>query len=185
MSRFRSIFAFLILFTFEDSYAAKFVAEPATSKVHFLAVGRPSLIHINGESSGLTGACEVSDTSVTGSFNLVLKDLKTGNDMRDEHMTEKYLEIDKFPAALITIDGLKISTSQKGDDLPFSGRLKLHGQEKPVSGKFSFSTSGKSKSVNAVFKITLSDFAIAIPEYAGIKVADTVTIDIQTTLKPE
>jgi polyisoprenoid-binding protein YceI len=104
--------------------------------------------------------------------------------MRDKHMKEKYLEVEKFPRAELTIQKvtLPLSLKQAGASLPgvpFQGILKLHGLEKPVFGTMTLKHDGDSSaSVDAAFSLKLTDFGIQIPSFAGITIADQVEIKI-------
>jgi hypothetical protein len=58
----------------------------------------------------------------------------------------------------------------------FEGLLTLHGVTKPVSGKFSISDQ---RAVEASFSVKLIDFAVAIPTFAGVTVADNVEVNVK------
>lgn len=152
------------------------------SHVSFLAVGRPSLLKIKGEGKNLTGEIQSSaasietGTNVSASFELDLTSLTSGIERRDSHMKERYLEVGKFPKAQLKVATWK---TRLGSSEPFQGILSLHGVEKPVEGTIRAEKSGdQSVHSTAQFKIHLSDFAVAIPVFAGITVADEVEIEV-------
>lgn len=151
--------------------------------LNFEAIGKPAMIKIKGESDAPKTKVTFEADKVSLEAILQLDNLKTGIDLRDEHMKEKYLEVVKFPQAKLVIKALPIPLSwkQKPESIsekPFEGMLTLHGIEKAISGTFTLEKEGESE---AKFKIKLSDFGIEIPEYLGVKVADLV--DIKTTIQ--
>jgi len=149
-------------------------------RVEFLAVGRPSLIKIRGTSSrDLQAELASAGGMVSGSFQFKLETLETGIGKRDEHMKDKYLEVSKHPMAKLEIRPVAL---ESGSEKPFEGMLELHGVKKPVTGKVRFTEVAPSKaySADAEFVIKLQDFAIEIPRFAGITVADEVQIQVST-----
>lgn len=158
------------------------------SKVEFLAIGKPSLLKINGTGGKLKGKIEVSGTKVTGQLLVPLDPVTTGINLRDEHMKNKYLEISKFPEASLQISELQleknlfiISGSQKG--IPFKGKLKIHGVEKDIEGLADVDSDEKVVSISAQTKTSISAHQIDLPSYMGIKVADEVQITAQFKLR--
>jgi polyisoprenoid-binding protein YceI len=151
--------------------------------LNFEAIGKPAMIKIKGESDAPKTKVTFEVDKVSLESILQLDNLKTGIELRDEHMKEKYLEVVKFPQAKLFIKTLPIPLNwrlkpESISEKPFEGLLTLHGIEKAISGTFTLEKEGDSE---AKFKIKLSDFGIEIPEYLGVKVADFV--DIKTTIK--
>lgn len=71
--------------------------------MEFVAIGRPAMIRIKGEGPKPEGNLSISDGNVSGKLLLALDKLKTGIDLRDTHMKDKYLETKKYPQAELTI----------------------------------------------------------------------------------
>ena len=163
-------------------------ANAAVEKMHvdsgstkFLAVGRPSLLKIRGEGKGPQGDLQINDGSVTGDLKMDITSFSTGIDMRDHHMKEKYLEVEKFPAATLTIKKATIGdASSLPKDIDFEGDLTLHGVTQPVKGKAHVEKDGANFSFNASFPVKITDHKIDIPSYGGIKVADEVTVEVSS-----
>ncbi|MBS1971084.1 MAG: YceI family protein [Bdellovibrionales bacterium] len=184
----KCLFAILFLMSSVQAQAStttKYKTGRDDGHLQFLAIGRPAMIRIKGESPGPQGQIDVDGGKAHGEFTLLLSDLNTGIDLRDEHMKKKYLEIDKNPRAILTITSLNLPASDAGSDLPFGGDLTLHGVTKKIEGHFSYETSQGTKKSQVEFKIHLSDFNIAIPNYAGMTVADEVQVEVRTNLRPE
>lgn len=149
--------------------------------VEFLAIGKPSFIKIRGAGSAASGAVTVDGDKATGKFAFDMGTLDTGIEKRNEHMKEKYLETPKFPKSELEIASTSAlkgwsKTNPKISDADFNGNLTLHGVTKPVTGKFSVTDSRASE---VHFKVKLSDYAITIPSFSGITVADEVEITVK------
>lgn len=99
-----------------------------------------------------------------------LKSLKTGVELRDKH-TQKHLETDKFPEAVL----LK-ATGKGGKG---TGRIKIRGIEKDIAGTYTVS----GDSLSADFPLSLADFDMKDINYMGIGVEDTVTLHVTVPLK--
>lgn len=151
--------------------------------VEFLAVGQPSALRIRGKAnpelvkeSPLKGSLTITGNSLSGTAAFLLKALDTGIELRDTHMKDKYLEVEKYPNAELTITKLNFPESLKGENLPFEGQLLLHGVKKPVTGRATVEKSGTSLTTKFEFKTLISEYGIQIPSYMGIKIANEVTI---------
>lgn len=146
------------------------------NKVEFVAKGFPSFIKITGTSESMTGKLEEKEGMLSGKFTLPVKTLKTGMDLRDDHMINKYLHVGKHPDIKLEIKPFKVMPSGKA-----KGVLMLHGEEKPVEVSYTSKRSGKELSVDANFKIDIVDFKIDIPSFQGITVAKEVKLKAMLT----
>lgn len=156
--------------------------EPASaSRVAFKAVGRPSLLKINGEGASVHGRLEVKDGGASGRFEVNLDELKTGIDLRDEHMKANYLKTKEHPKAVLEISSLSLPPAWKPgvtlSEVPFKGQLTLKGVTKAIEGKVS--AKGEALATTAEFTISLNDFAVGVPKYMGVTVADQVTVLVE------
>ena len=104
-----------------------------------------------------------------------LATLKTGIDLRDRHMREKYLEVANGPEfAQAVLTNLEINRLEGKTE--FRGTLRLHGVEKAVGGTANVRSSDREVRVTAEFPISLNEFQIASPRYLGVGVADRVIV---------
>jgi len=110
-------------------------------------------------------ATKEGDTFKAQNVVVDLNDMKTGIELRDDHMKKKYLEVEKFPTATLK------SASGKGGD--FQGELEVHGVTKPVTGKYEVT----GDSVKAKFTVKMSDFNIAKAKYMGVGAKDEIAIE--------
>lgn len=167
------------LFVFLSFFASAETPKIKKSHLEFVAVGKPAMIKIVGESNEVTGSLTSdSNGSFSGTLSLNIKSLKTGIEMRDEHMKEKYLEVEKYPTAYLKVQRLPAPAAGKSLKNTFSWPLSLHGIEKNVDVTVDMKNSAEGYSGDAEFSLKLSDYNIAIPTYLGVKVADKVEIKV-------
>lgn len=158
------------------------------SNVEFLAVGKPSLLKINGTGGKLKGQVKFTNLIVSADCTVPLEGITTGIGLRDEHMKNKYLEIGKFPEATLKISELKIEKDyfkEKGiqKNIPFKGKLKIHGNESDIEGTADIDSDDKNISIQAKTKTNITAHKIDVPSYLGVKVADEVEIKVDLKIK--
>ncbi len=186
--------SFIMLFMFDLSHVAnagmvhKIDLAKEDSKVEFTAIGRPSLLKINGTGGKAKGLMELEGSNVKGDISVGLSDMTTGISLRDTHMKEKYLEVNKFPNAVLKISNLKFEKdpyieefSQK--NIPFKGKMNIHGIEHEVEGTADINSSKTEISVSAKTKTTITAHQITIPTYMGIKIADEIQVTAELKIK--
>jgi polyisoprenoid-binding protein YceI len=162
--------------------------EASKGTTQFLAVGRPSAIKINGKAPGPTGELTAKksggDILLSGEAKVDMKALETGIGMRDRHMKEKYLEVDKYSEAILKFTDVKVAGDalKKGGVVTVPATLTLHGQSKPVLVKLDLKPKADQVVGACEFKLKLSDFAIDIPKFSGITVADEVEVNTETSV---
>lgn len=124
------------------------------------------------KTSDVKGTAVVNGDSVTAENIVVnLKNLETGIGLRDNHARKKYLEVEKYPDAVL------VKGSGKGGK--GTGTLRLHGVEHEISGDFKVN----GDSLTATFPVKLSDFKIEAINYKGIGVEDTVNVSVTVPVK--
>lgn len=154
--------------------------ENAKGKTVFRAIGRPSLLRVKGSAHSPKGRIVMDGNAMSGVFTVALGEFDTGISLRNTHMREKYLEVAKYPQASLEIK--KLLLPEKGE-VAFDGALMLHGVTKPVQGKAQIERRTENGAellrVEATFELKISDFEIQTPSYAGITVADVVTVAVE------
>jgi polyisoprenoid-binding protein YceI len=155
--------------------------KPEGSSVEFQAKTKPVPITILGKGSSISGQITLDGDNTFGKLEFGLATLTTGIGKRDEHMKDKYLEVEKFPTASLTIQKTS-SLAGWSKEKPvvnkgyFLGNLNLHGVTKPVTGNFNVSESGK---VEVQFQVKLTDYGIVKPYFAGISVDDNIDVEVK------
>ncbi len=146
------------------------------SEVTFKAIGKPGFLRINGESAKVDGTIVKDGSELKGELRCELDKFSTGMDLRDKHMKETYLETKKFPLSILKLTRFPFQTDKTEK---FKAMLDLHGVQHEVEGEATVVQNQNKLKIKAEFTIQLSDYAVNIPSYAGIKVADTVTINVE------
>lgn len=166
----------LLCLSTTQSFAAKF--KSTKGEVTFTAVGKPAMLKIHGKGASPKAELNEENGSWSGDIQFEVATLDTGISLRDEHMKNKYLEVAKYPQATLTLK--KLAWQKKSEELKLQGQLTLHGEKHPLEdGTLKIKVDGKNVTAEAEFEISLHDYKIEIPSYAGIKVADKVKVSVQ------
>jgi len=121
--------------------------------------------------------------AVKGTFAVELMKLETGISLRDRHLRNNYLEVQKgADFAVAKFDNIKIQ--KLSGKTTFTGTLTLHGQQQNISGTADLQQDGKSYKVDANFPLKISAFQIPEPTYLGVGVSDEITIHVVLTAAP-
>lgn len=155
------------------------------SAATFNAVGKPGFLRINGE-----GAVPQGTIVLDGDVRLVKADLKvplgtlkTGIDLRDEHMKNKYLDVGKFPDATFHAADVKLPAGGIPKEMDVPGSLTIHGVTKQITAPVTLSRDGQTLTGETEFEVKLSDYGIDIPSFMGVTVAETVKIHCKFAAK--
>jgi polyisoprenoid-binding protein YceI len=121
--------------------------------------------------------------AVQGTLRVDFQTLETGIGLRDRHMRQEYLEVDRgedFSTA--TFSDLHIE--KLDGKTVFTGTLRLHGQSKGVSGTAELQRRDGSVRVQARFLLRMSEFQIPSPTYLGVGVRDDMQVSVTLTAVP-
>lgn len=180
----------IILGLLTSTVHAQVIDLSSGAEVEFDAVGKPSMISIKGTGAKTTGKLEIKDGNALGEFILNLNSFTTDMETRDEHMKENYLETKKpgFDKAILKIDQKDIAERVlpvKGKWSPknLKGHLTLHGVTKEIPLTADLELDEAKAKGKVKFKIKLQDYAIEIPSFAGITVADEVSAEVNINNK--
>jgi polyisoprenoid-binding protein YceI len=132
--------------------------------------------------SGSLTASASSSPAFDGSVTVDLRTLDTGIGLRNEHLRETYLEVDKGPgydaATMSKIELKGMDPAAPGGKGSFTGSLTLHGVTKTVVGAVDVQQASAGLRVTGSFPLRLSDYGIRPPRYLGIGVKDTVQVEV-------
>jgi polyisoprenoid-binding protein YceI len=137
--------------------------------------------------SGSLTASAAQPSALDGNIAVDLRTLDTGISLRNEHLKEHYLEIDKgagYDNAVLSnieLKGLNPGAPGKGS---FAGSLMLHGVKRTVGGLVEVRKAGAGVRVKASFPVNLPDYNISEPRYLGVGVKNTVQIEVTFTVTP-
>jgi polyisoprenoid-binding protein YceI len=133
--------------------------------------------------SGEVASSAAEPGSLNGALRVDLQTLETGIAVRDRHMRENYLEVEKGPDfAVATFDQIRIE--KLDGKSTFKGTLLLHGQRQEVTGTADLQQRDGRIRVQAQFPIKVSAFQIPKPTYLGVGVRDEIQIKVSMTVEP-
>jgi polyisoprenoid-binding protein YceI len=131
--------------------------------------------------SGSVTAGAVGSTVLDGSFAVDLRALDTGIGLRNDHLRERYLEVNRGPgydtATLSEIDLKGLDPHAPEGNGSFTGVLTLHGVTKRVTGSVDVHETRNGLRINASFPVNLSEYDIPAPRYLGVGVRNTVRVE--------
>jgi polyisoprenoid-binding protein YceI len=122
--------------------------------------------------------------AVGGALHVNLQTLETGIGIRDRHMRDNYLEVQKGPEyAVATLENIRLERLDGKTSL--KGTLLLHGERKEVSGMAELKQQDGRVRVQAQFPVKVSEFSIPKPTYLGVGVKDEIQVKVTMTVAPE
>jgi polyisoprenoid-binding protein YceI len=151
--------------------AAAALVRTGDAEVQFVATG-PAGLRINGKSYDL----QVADSGAAVKVTVPLAGLKTGIELRDRHLREKYLHVAQHPHAVLEVPRAAIKHPAAGGSVTAEadGTLTLHGQAKPVRFKYTAQHHGARIRVEGSLRIDIRNHGIEVPSYMGLKVKPEV-----------
>jgi polyisoprenoid-binding protein YceI len=160
----------------------------------FLWSSDAPLEKIQGTAEGITGSLTLdpsNPTTIRGTITAKVATMKSGNDMRDEHIrAENWLDAAKFPEIRFTatgVSGAKVSGNKVSASV--TGDFTMHGVTKRITIPMTLqyldaSAATKKKApgdlvmITADFIVSLKDFNVAGSKGTiGSKVGETITIN--------
>jgi polyisoprenoid-binding protein YceI len=121
--------------------------------------------------------------AIDGALHVNLQTLATGIGLRDRHMRENYLEVQKGPEyATATLEQIRVERLEGATTL--KGILLLHGQRREVSGTAAIKEQDGRLRVQAQFPLKVSEFEIPKPTYLGVGVRDEIQVKVNMTVLP-
>lgn len=140
------------------------------ANVSFTATG-PAGLKIVGTTRDLSVAEDGQSVTVT----VPLRGLDTKIELRNKHMREKYLEVEKFPNAVLVVPRAELA---QGDSVSAeaNGTMKLHGRERPVRFRYTAKKAGSKTTVSGTVRLNIKDFGIEEPSFMGASVKPDVEV---------
>ena len=136
--------------------------------------------------SSLSGALRpsASDAAFSGELRVELATLDTGIALRNGHLRDDYLEVERGPDfRQAVLSGIVLDDPPPGGggrrETRFSGSLALHGVRRAIEGEAELRRRDGRIQVEAVFRLSLEAFGIPPPRYLGIGVRDDVEITVR------
>ena len=171
--------------------AARFDLDPTAEPDTVSFRSTASLEFIEGKTGNIEGGFDFNpdDPSAvsSGLLRVDLRTLRTGIDLRDQHMRERHLETDEYPYAYFEFDRLENVPSIIQTDVPIvaaaTGWFFIHGVKRPLKADLEFSLHTSElgdTSLNATvhFAIDLEDYKIKRPKALFLKLAETIEVEV-------
>jgi len=106
--------------------------------------------------------------------------------LQKDHFNENYIESDKYPNA--NFEGKIIEDIDFSKDGTYNvrakGKFSVHGVEVSKTIKCKMTIKGKEIKVTSKFSVLLEDHGIRIPSVVNQKIAEEITITINSSLSP-
>ena len=137
---------------------------------------------IDPESSVITSHLTINGddiTTIKGSVDVSLVDLKSDNSDRDEHMYEA-IDTKKYTKTTYTINSISPNSAGKYN---IYGTLNLHGVAKKLDFSANITKKGKEITITGETAFKMSDFGITPPKLLFLTVRDLLELKINTTYK--
>jgi polyisoprenoid-binding protein YceI len=144
---------------------------------------------MKGTSKKVSGTLSVDPSDITqtsGELKCSVKSMKTGNDLRDEHLQgDGWLDAKKNPFVHFAIKEVVLGKKgnkelKEGKDVKVEvkGDFTAHGITKPVTAKGTVKWSGNTIRVKASFPVVLTDHNISVPSIVRLKVANEIQVSV-------
>ena len=165
----------LVLLTLGSAAAAQGLTRAGPAKVSFTGKGPAGFKMV-----GTTEQLHLADDGKSLTFTVPLDTLKTGIDLRDRHMREKYLETGRYPSAVLVVPRSAISLPAAGQTKEGSARgtLTLHGKSKEVPFTYKVQRTGDTYQVTGAVPLDFRDYGISVPSYMGVTVKPDIAVDV-------
>lgn len=153
------------------------IAPKGDASIDFFATG-PGGLNIDGKTKEMS----IGDDSRKLVFTVPLKDLDTGMPLRNDHMRNKYLEVDKYPNATLEVPRSQIEFPALGkrSEGDVKGTFTCHGKSKEVTVHYkAHREKDNGLGGEGKFKINLKDYDISVPKYLGVTVSPDVDIQVK------
>jgi polyisoprenoid-binding protein YceI len=127
---------------------------------------------------GRTQELNLQDAGSTVKIIVPLTHLETGIDLRDQHMRDKCLEVQKYPDAVLEVSWSAITLPEDGKSVSgkAQGKMTLHGKTRDVSFTYAVKRTGSRYAASGSVTLDIRPFDIHVPSYLGM----TVKPDIVT-----
>lgn len=150
--------------------------------IKFETTGSPVLVKIHGTSKKpCQGTVEVANGVIkSGVITLPMDDIDTGIPLRNKHLRENYIFVDKFPTSTIKLTSAENLADQLAGKASgaskYAGTLTMKGKEAAIrDGTYKID----GKSIEAKLSVDLGDHEVEKPSFMGVKVVDLVFVTVE------
>jgi polyisoprenoid-binding protein YceI len=156
------------------------VEKVGEATVRFTGTG-PAGFRLEGKSQVLS----LSDGGEAVTLTVPLETLETGIALRDRHMREKYLEVDKNPQATLVVPWSALQLPEPGQSLSqtVTGKMTLHGQSRDVRVTYNLKHASGRYEVTGKVPLNMQEFGIQPPSYMGLTVKPGIEASVSFQFK--
>lgn len=162
----------------QDRYFTK------TGKITF--VSKAPLEDIESQNKTVTAVLDAKSGALQ--LSVQMKSFEFEKALMQQHFNENYLETDTYPKAEfkgVVTNNESVNYNQNGTyPVKVKGRLTLHNVTKELEIPGTIKVENGKLEALSTFAIQLSDYKIAIPSAVKNKVANAITITVDTKLEP-
>jgi len=190
-----------ILAVFLSTPALSF-AEPVTYVVRDDGKSRATFVSdapldtMVGKTAKITGTLIVDPDDISktkGSFKVPVVSLRTGNDLRDEHLRgDGWLDAKKYPHIEFEITEVvlgkkdsKALKKNKETKVQVKGKFTAHGVTKLVATQGTVKRLDDSLRIKAKFTVNLEDHEISVPTIVRLKIANEMEVSVDLVALPQ
>lgn len=173
----RALLVGIVTLTLTTAALAGFTLTKTPPAVQFTGVG-PGGFKMVGKTAALSLVQD--DKALT--IVVALAELTTGIALRDKHMRDKYLEVQKFPDTRLTVPLAALPNPAAGAsvDVELKGNLTLHGVAREVPVKVQARCTPENVcTAKGSFTINMKDYGIVVPTYLGVTIKPDINVEAQ------
>lgn len=184
------------------SAPASSFAEPTTFVVRDDGKSRATFVSdapldtMVGKTRKVSGTLAVDPADITktkGSFKVPVVSLRTGNDLRDEHLRgDGWLDAKKYPHIEFEITevvlgkkGSKELKKNKETKVQVKGNFTAHGVTKPLTTQGTVKWLDDGLKIKAKFTTNLEDHQISVPTIVRLKIANEMQVSVDLLAVPQ
>ncbi len=161
--------------------AVALAAQPAAAR--FTQAGTPSVVFTVAGPAGIkivgtSSDCVLSEDAQTLSLTVALSSFSTGVAFRDRDLRQKYLEVQRFPDAVLRVQRADLELPS-GDGVLSGfapGTLRLHGREHLVTIFYHVRRVPSGFQVDGTLRLSPGDYGIELPEQLGASARPEVQV---------
>ena len=177
-------FVFLgsLIFSFQICNAQIFKAKDGSTTISFFSAA--PLEDITAINKG--AVIVLNSTSGDIQIRVSVINFKFKNALMEEHFNENYMETEKFPNAIFKGKiNEKLDLTKDGETkVTVTGKMEMHGVIRDETYEGTVTRTGNDFTIKTKFKVKLVDYKIKVPSMYVKNIAETVDVDVQSTLEP-
>jgi polyisoprenoid-binding protein YceI len=175
----------LALPTAASAQSRTFSAQRA-SAIQF--VSDAPLERMTGRSGALSGQISLDPSNlsnVSGEFSVPVRSLRTGIDLRDEHLrSDSWLDAERNPNITLEISSMEGASSLPANEptqVRLRGSFTIHGVSRPVTinATVRWIPDENELRAQARFTVRLTDHDISVPAPVRLKVANEIAVNVR------